>query len=188
MEDTEWNDILREKGIIPSLEKLEEDIGNIVDQHIAKQDPFKDVDIDDLDEDDDFMLEYKRNRMKQLRHRNVCNITKAGYNTDVTEHSQQEPVIVWMHSPYDSCQILDQIQHKYPMLKCCKIVASECIAGYPDKNVPTLIAYADGELIKQFVGLKTATFKSVEKLLGTTGVITVEKDSSDEEDEQDSDD
>ena len=71
-EDTEWNDILRAKGVLPPRPKHEEiedpepqenvkDYGNTVDD----LDALLDEDMDD--EEEAFMLKMREDRMKELK-------------------------------------------------------------------------------------------------------------------------
>lgn len=98
-EDTEWNDILRAKGVIPErppspTQQLEE----ALEEALAKQheNRLEGKDLSDLeeledDEDEDFLQQYKLKRMAeiaQLRAKkkfgDVYNISKPEYNTEIT--------------------------------------------------------------------------------------------------------
>lgn len=45
------------------------------------------------------------------------------------------------------------LAHAYPSTKFVSIRGDMCIANYPDKNIPTLLIYRKGQLIRQVVGL-----------------------------------
>lgn len=66
----------------------------------------------------------------------------------------------------DFCQLF--LQHysvfaaAYPYLKCCKMVAAEAHAEYPDEKLPSLFAYHDGGIAARFFGL--APFGGADKL------------------------
>jgi len=49
-------------------------------------------------------------------------------------------------------QFFYQLAAKFPATKFLKSVSSVCIPNYPDKNLPTVFVYRDGELQKQFIG------------------------------------
>jgi Phosducin len=49
--------------------------------------------------------------------------------------------------------ILKRLAAKYASTSFVKIQADLCIPFYPDKNVPTLLIYHEGELVTQIVGL-----------------------------------
>ncbi len=42
---------------------------------------------------------------------------------------------------------------KYPMLKILKIPGDQCIEGYPDRLMPTILVYGPKEFRSQVVGL-----------------------------------
>lgn len=41
---------------------------------------------------------------------------------------------------------------KFPATKFIKSISTVCIPNYPDKNVPTIFVYYEGEMKKQFIG------------------------------------
>ena len=49
-------------------------------------------------------------------------------------------------------QYLTQLAAKFPATKCLKSVSTTCIPNYPDKNLPTIFVYFEGELKSQIVG------------------------------------
>lgn len=101
-EDTEWNDILRQHGVIPErppspTAQLEEALEQALEkQH---QNRLEDKDLSDLeeledDEDEDFLEFYKRKRMAEIRKLQqrakfgeVYHINKPEYNKEVTQCS-----------------------------------------------------------------------------------------------------
>lgn len=58
----------------------------------------------------------------------------------------------------DTCRLLagylDTLAVKYPATKFVSIVGDQCIPNYPDRNLPTLLIYRNGELHRQIVGLR----------------------------------
>lgn len=54
------------------------------------------------------------------------------------------------------CKLINQhlsaLAQKFPDVKFLKSVSSVCIPNYPDKNLPTLFVYYEGDLKKQYVG------------------------------------
>lgn len=54
------------------------------------------------------------------------------------------------------CKLVEQfftiLASKFPATKFLKSISSVCIPNYPDKNLPTIFIYRDGDLRKQFVG------------------------------------
>jgi len=55
-----------------------------------------------------------------------------------------------------ACKLVEhffyELAAKFPATKFLKSVSSVCIPNYPDKNLPTVFVYRDGELKKQFIG------------------------------------
>ena len=49
--------------------------------------------------------------------------------------------------------VLIDFAKKYPMVKILKIPGDQCIEGYPDKLMPTLLVYGPKEFRTQIVGL-----------------------------------
>ena len=49
---------------------------------------------------------------------------------------------------------LDTLAAKYPTTKFVSIVGDKCIPNYPDKNLPTMLIYRNGELHRQIIGLR----------------------------------
>jgi len=62
--------------------------------------------------------------------------------------------------------LLIQLAAVHPSTKFISIPASLCIPNYPDKNVPTLLIYRDGEMLGNVVagaglnGMKTSETSS----------------------------
>ena len=86
-------------------------------------------------------------------------MVKSEFVTEVTEGSKDGTwVVVFLHedSVMDSRileEMLPAVARSCPATKFLQIVASQCIEGYPERNVPTLLIYHDGELDCQVVGL-----------------------------------
>lgn len=199
-EDTEWNDILREKGIIPQkepdpTEQLEEALAEAVARQHENR--LEDLDIDELDaleddEDEDFLEFYKQKRMAEMRQLasnekfgSVYPISKPEWQTEVTDASKKNSVFVHLSSESQIQSrllgvIIREAALKFKEIKFCEIEGRRAIEGYPDENCPTIIIYKDGELAKQLVTLlmlngKDTTLKDVEALLVDIGCLT-EKD------------
>lgn len=48
---------------------------------------------------------------------------------------------------------LTTLARKFRATKFLKIIATQCIRDYPDKNCPTLLIYHNGQLKRQLVGV-----------------------------------
>lgn len=46
-----------------------------------------------------------------------------------------------------------ELAKKYPATKFVKIISTECIPNYPDKNLPTVLIYKDTKCLQHLIGL-----------------------------------
>ncbi|EAS36459.1 phosducin family protein [Coccidioides immitis RS] len=196
--DTEWNDILRKHGIIPEKPPsptpiIEEAILDA--RRREHENRLEDKDLDELDaledeEDEEFLEAYRKKRMEELSllqkasvHNQVYPLQKPDYSREVTEASSQYFVLVNLTSSTSTnvesrilTEIWRQLAEKYGDIKFCEMRASMCIAGYPEKNTPTILIYRDGDIKKQIVtlrelnGLKTRV-QDIERVLVSLGAI-----------------
>lgn len=196
--DTEWNDILRSKGIIPErapspTPMIEEALTEA--RRLAHENRLEGKDLDELaeledDEDEDFLEQYRKKRFQELStitaasvFNQVYHIQKPDYATDVTEASKEAYVLVLLTSSHgtnvESRVLIDiwrQLAQKFGNIKFCQMRADLCIEGYPEKNTPTVLIYKDGDIRKQLVtlgelkGVRT-TAEDVERLLMDAGAL-----------------
>ncbi|KAI8867765.1 thioredoxin-like protein [Ramicandelaber brevisporus] len=90
-------------------------------------------------------------------------------------------VVVLLYQSYSQqCRIvqshLEALAAKHPLTKFCKIIATECIPGYPDARLPTVIVYYGGETRGQIVGpefgsARHITLEDIESKLTKIGAI-----------------
>ncbi|KAJ3140814.1 hypothetical protein HK100_008985 [Physocladia obscura] len=183
-EDTEWNDILRSKGIIPEKEFTEEQILDIVDETMEKKygltaggeklleacslDELKELEDEiDLDEDDRILEQYKKQRMAEMQQLarkeifgSVTQISKPDWQVEVTDSSKTVPVVILLfQNPIPACKLLlahmDILARTHRAVKFLKIIGDQCIPNYPDRNCPTLIIYKDGDICANLVGIQS---------------------------------
>ena len=128
-------------------------------------------DADELEEledefsDDRFLEDYRRKRIEELRKGTtrprfgtletirtsefVAQVTNAGEDVWVVCHLFKDAVV--------DCGILNaclgELAERYPNTKFVKIVSVECIPGYPDENLPTILLYHNTKCIHTLVGL-----------------------------------
>ncbi|XP_063705151.1 viral IAP-associated factor homolog [Culicoides brevitarsis] len=201
-EDSEWNDVLRAKGIIPQKEKeiTEDDIVKMVEETIhQKQKDGKDIDemnLDELDEledsEDEFVLQEYRNKriaeMKALAEKNkfgtLGEISGQDYVQEVNKAGEGIWVVLHLYSrgvPF--CQLLNQhlavLAQKFPATKFLKSIATTCIPNYPEKNLPTVFVYFEGQMKRQFIGEvdlrgPNTSIDELEYLLGREGAVNTE--------------
>ncbi|OKL60706.1 hypothetical protein UA08_04260 [Talaromyces atroroseus] len=196
--DTEWNDILRKHGIIPEKPPsptpiIEEAI--LEAQRRAHENRLEDKDLDELDaledeEDEAFLEQYRKKRIAEIStlqkasiYNQVYPLQKTDYAREVTEASSNAYVLVNLTSSMGGntesrvlSEIWRQLAGKYGEIKFCEIRADMCIEGYPERNTPTILAYKDGEIRKQFVTLRElkgvrTKIEDVEKVLVELGAV-----------------
>jgi len=202
-EDTEWNDALRSHGIIPQKpekEITEDEIVNMVDAAIQEktgEGQRKDIDsmtLDELDELEDdeeekILFQYKQKRMNEMkaelaksRFGEVLEITAVNYVQEVNQAGPGVWVVLHLYKHgIPMCSLLNQymtqLALKFPTTKFIKSISTVCIPNFPDKNVPTIFVYHEGDMKKQFVGPDSLrgtnlTIEEFEYVLGKAGAIS----------------
>ncbi|CAG8471480.1 10027_t:CDS:2 [Paraglomus brasilianum] len=171
--DTEWNDILRARGILPPRPgPTEEEIADEMDRAIAAaQDRhLEEKQLDELDEledeeDERVLMEYRRMRIAEMKaqamrekYGEVIHISKPEFVKEVSEASKDDWVVVHLYrDDIPHCRLvnsyLNTLSKKYKSTKFVKIIGDQCIPNYPDKNLPTLLVYGEGDIRAQVVGL-----------------------------------
>ncbi|KAH8907976.1 putative phosducin-like protein [Coniochaeta sp. PMI_546] len=174
--DTEWNDILRKHGVIPEkppspTPMIEEAI--LEGRRLAHENRLEGKDLDDLDEledeeDEEFLEQYRQRRMQEIAslqkkslHGTVYPISKPDYSREVTDASQDGPVLVNLTATAGNVEsrvlsaLWQQAAREYGEVKFCEIRGAQAIEGYPDINCPTILVYDKKQIVKQIVTLMT---------------------------------
>ncbi|EFN86703.1 viral IAP-associated factor homolog [Harpegnathos saltator] len=175
-EDTEWNDILRRKGIIPEKEKevTEDQIVNLLENTIDKKtgcapDNLEDKSLDELDEledeEDERVLEaYRQKRIAELKelankskYGEVREISAEDYVQEVNNAGEDIWVILHLYkSGIPLCTLINQyltnLAKKFPTTKFLKSISTTCIYNWLDSNLPTIFIYHNGSIVKQIIG------------------------------------
>ncbi|CAB3385629.1 Hypothetical predicted protein [Cloeon dipterum] len=176
-EDTEWNDILRSKGIIPpkkEKEVTEDQIVDILEQAVAEKtgnvaQNMNALTLDELDEleddeDEAVILAYRQKRIAEIkeltqksRYGDVTDIRAEDYVQQVNKAGEGIWVVLHLYKQgIPLCtlvnQHLNQLAAKFPTTKFLRSISSTCIPNYPDMNLPTIFVYFEGDLKKQFIG------------------------------------
>ncbi|KAJ5174759.1 Phosducin-like protein [Penicillium canariense] len=174
-EDTEWNDILRQHGVIPEKPKDPEPLiqeALIEAERKAYANRLEDKDLDELDaledeEDEEFLQQYRQKRVAELStlqqtslFNQVYPLQKVDYAREVTEASNSAFVLVNLTSQGGNVEsrvlteLWRQLAAKFGDIKFCEIRADMCIEGYPERNTPTILVYKDTEIKRQLVTLR----------------------------------
>ncbi|KAG0263668.1 Phosducin-like protein 3 [Mortierella polycephala] len=175
-EDTEWNDILRAKGIIPKKEGeiSEETIIGMIDEAIAKRDAknYEEKTVDELDElldegneeEERMLMEYRQQRLNAIKQEmsedkfgEIQHIYKTDFVREVSDASKDIWVVVFLYKEYlPVCKLmgahLATVAARNKSTKFVKIIGDQCIPNYPDRNMPTLLIYGNGDMKAQLVG------------------------------------
>lgn len=164
--DTEWNDILRSKGILPPKEKPVE-VEEEIPQDEGKK--YEDMTLDELDEfedeeDERVMEMYRQKRIAEIRALQAKNkfgdvreISAVDYVQEVNKAGEGIWVVLHLYKqgiPLCSLinQYLRQLAAKFPQVKFLNSISTTCIPNYPDKNLPTIFIYKEGDLKESWIG------------------------------------
>ncbi|XP_034944311.1 viral IAP-associated factor homolog [Chelonus insularis] len=177
-DDTEWNDILRSKGIIPEKPKekevTEDDIIDILESTINQKTgrdakTLEDKTLDELDEledeeDEKVLEEYRRKRMAEIKalaekskFGDLREISAQDYVSEVNNAGEDVWVVLHLYkSGIPLCTLINQylasLARKFPTTKFLKSISTTCIPNWPDRNLPTLFIYHNGNMTKQIIG------------------------------------
>uniref|UniRef100_A0A8C0EU28 Phosducin like 2 n=1 Tax=Bubo bubo TaxID=30461 RepID=A0A8C0EU28_BUBBB len=171
-EDTEWNDILRDFGVLPPKEKPKDEIEETV-LHLQKEAEGK-MNLEELKEaEDDFheadrkaiqMYRYKRlrgewkclqRRQKYGKLREICGEQDV---KEVTNAPEDVWVIIHLYqSSIPVCLLVNEhlslLAKNFPEVKFLKAIVNSCILNYHDRCLPTILVYKTGEIKGRFVGV-----------------------------------
>lgn len=84
-------------------------------------------------------------------------LTRDEYTKEVTEGSKECWVVVLLYNDAVDAsralqEVLERLAPKHKAVKFLRIKADQCIEGFPDRNVPTLLLYHEGENQRQLMG------------------------------------
>ncbi|XP_003387448.1 PREDICTED: phosducin-like protein 3 [Amphimedon queenslandica] len=179
--DTEWNDILRSKGILPPKEKgITEDavvqiVDDVINQRVVSEGegvsskPIEDMTLDELEEleddaDERILLEYRQKRLAEMTavqrravFGSVIEISGVDYVDQVNKAGDGVWVVLHLYKPgIPLCTLVNQhmvnLAARFPATKFLKSVSTTCIPNYPDKNLPTIFVYFEDDLKGQMIG------------------------------------
>jgi len=202
-EDTEWNDILRAKGIIPEKPKeneiTEDEIMAIMDKAIKDKSGVKDMEdmtLDELDELEDeeeerILEQYRAERMAQIRniqaksnYGDMREISADDYVAQVNNAGEGVWVVLHLYKQgIPLCALINQylvaMAARFPTVKFLRSISTTCIPNYPDQNLPTCFVYFEGQLKASLAGPQhfrgmNMTADEFEFIISKTGAIQSE--------------
>jgi len=194
-EDTEWNDLLRKRGIIPEKEpevteqQLTEMIEQAIEERQGPEGRLGKLSLDELDEveddeDEALIIEFRNRRIAAMKaeaakakYGEVGEITAVDYVEKV--NNAGEGIWVFLHLYKQGIPVCAQInQHlnslarKYPQVKFLKAISTTCIPNFPDHNLPAVFVYFEGQMKRQLLGMEFGskiTYDALEWILSRTG-------------------
>ncbi|GAB0494643.1 hypothetical protein MMPV_005939 [Pyropia vietnamensis] len=200
---TEWEDILRSKGILPpeksadelasdTLKAMMEERVEAYDPHANKDVSALDVDLEEADEEEEAILRtYRDARLAEMKAAlgkrrygpGIAYISATDWKAEVTNAEKELPVIVFLFVQTDECRHMEQLlltlSAAHVFVKFVKCKAGDALKNYPDSQCPTLLVYKGGTVLKQFIkfdsfGGPKATADDIEWELSKLGVVTTE--------------
>ncbi|CAO1635551.1 unnamed protein product [Sympodiomycopsis kandeliae] len=135
----------------------------------SKEDPEADAAADQEEEEEDSKFE--------------TGAGSGGKESTKKERKGTGVVCLLYKDAIEECRLLsgyiDRLAAKYPATKFVSIVGDQCIPNYPDKNLPTLLIYRNGNLHRQIIGLRpeigldglNTKCEDIELLLTAIGVV-----------------
>ena len=129
-----------------------------------------DQDAEEEDEDEAFMKSYREKRIsemmkeKEKEGKNNRNeyilVSREEWTKEVTLISHSNPVLVLLTKEnskecYPLERVMEDVAHKYRLstTKFRRAEARDIIPNYPERNVPTLILYRNGDVVENIVGI-----------------------------------
>ncbi|XP_064142386.1 phosducin-like protein 2 [Loxodonta africana] len=174
-EDTEWNEILRDFGILPPKEEPEDEIEEMVLrlQKEAMVKPYERMNLaqlkeaeDEFDDEDMRAIEiYREKRLqewkalkKKQKFGELREISGNQYVKEVTNAEEDVWVIVHLYrSSITMCLLVNQhlslLARKFPETKFVKAIVNSCIQHYHDNCLPTIFVYKNGQIEGKFIGV-----------------------------------
>uniref|UniRef100_A0A2P2HZA3 Viral IAP-associated factor homolog n=1 Tax=Hirondellea gigas TaxID=1518452 RepID=A0A2P2HZA3_9CRUS len=200
-EDTEWNDILRAKGVLPPKEPevTEEAIAEMIEQTIQDKQSAEGrlggLSLEQLeevedDEDDALILEFRKRRLEEMmkdaklaKFGEVLEISGVDFVDQVNKAGPGIHVFLHLYKQgIPQCTLINQhftvLAAKFPKAKFIRSISTTCIPNFPDRNLPAVFVYYEGTAKRQFIGPKEfserITADELEWQLASTGGISTD--------------
>ncbi len=153
----------------------------------------EDMSLDELDELEDeeeerVLEQYRRQRMAEIRAKqakalfgDIREISAEDYVREVNQAGEGVAVVLHLYKQgIPLCALLNQqmteLAGKFPDVKFLRAISTTCIPNYPDRNLPTVFYYRNGDLKGQLAGPlefrgMSMTRDELEFMLGKLGAI-----------------
>ncbi|KAJ8893796.1 hypothetical protein PR048_006397 [Dryococelus australis] len=146
--------------------------------------------LDELEDEEDerVLLEYRQRRINEMkaaveraRYGEVNDIRAEDYVEQVNNAGEGVWVVLHLYkSGIPQCALINQhlsiLARKFPATKFLRSISATCIPNYPDKNLPTIFVYFEGNMKKQFIGPHelrgtSLSCEELEWMLGQAGAV-----------------
>lgn len=125
-----------------------------------------------------------RDLASKAKYGSVREITGEEYVNEVNKAGDDIWVVLHLYArgiPFCALlnQYISQLAVKFPTVKFLRSIAQTCIPNFPEKNLPAIFVYHNGQLKKQFLGAvdlrgPRCTIDEIEFLLGKIGAVKTE--------------
>lgn len=169
--DTEWNDILRAKGILPPKQEVKEEEIDLPTKQEVEQNRLNSMTndqlseaLDDEDESYDAIMALRRKRLEEMRDLamkkkfgDVREITAVDYVQEVNKAGEGIWVVLHLYKTgIPLCAMINEylsvLSKRFPHTKFLKAISTTCIPNFPDANLPAIFVYCGDDLKKQIIG------------------------------------
>lgn len=142
---------------------------NVVISEYQNKKKLDELDLDELDEledseDEAVLAEYRRKRISELqalaeksKFGSVREISGQDYIDEVNKAGEGIWVVLHLYKQgIPLCALINQFMNELairnPATKFLKSIASTCIPNFPEKNLPSIFIYYEGQIKKQIIG------------------------------------
>ncbi|KAI3656733.1 hypothetical protein MP638_007382 [Amoeboaphelidium occidentale] len=164
--------------ILPPLEEPKEPEPEPVEE--------KELDLDEIDDllEQDILSEQEEQIMNKLRLQRMhemkskeskrlpgglVDISQSEFVKEVTEASKSATVLVHLYqNALMECRLINEHLEKLSRnyrVKCVKIKSTDCIPGFPDRNLPTVLVYKNGDISAQYFKIVAVAYEDLLILL-----------------------
>ena len=172
---TEWDEVQKKfnGNFVVKEEEVKEDEQRKGTRRIKNDEDAGEED----EEDEEFMKSYREKRISEMlmqkeekdekeeKNNNLRNevmhVSHEQWTKEVTEVSRSNPVLVLLTKEnskacYPLERVMEDVAHKYRLsrTKFRRAEARDIIPNYPERNVPTLILYRNGDVVENIVGIE----------------------------------
>ncbi|KAF8705759.1 hypothetical protein HU200_030962 [Digitaria exilis] len=173
---TQWDDIQRRLGNLPPkpepfkppafVPKVDADEQPKSKEWLDAREPEELEELEDDLDDDRFLEQYRKMRLAELREAaktarfgSIVPITGSDFVREVSQAPADVWVVVFLYKDgIPECGLLqnclEELSTRYPATKFVKIISTDCIPNYPDRNVPTILVYNNSAVKGTYVGLQ----------------------------------